>query len=123
MNNEQLANGSDASNIQLPTSNFQSPTSNFQIKITRPDNGTIYHLTPQTPIDTQRIPVQVIAADGVHVARVTILVDGEMIGEFTAVPVRTFWTLRLGSHTITVTAIDDQGNRLEGEPIHIEVTQ
>jgi 1A family penicillin-binding protein len=120
INNEQLTmtNGSDAL-----ASNFQPPTSNFQIKITRPDNGTIYHLTPQTPIDTQRIPIQVIAADGVRVTRVAIMIDGEFIDEFTAVPARMFWPLKLGSHTITVTAIDDQGNTLQGQPIHIEVVQ
>ena len=112
---------------QLPVATtdngLQTAASNFQIKITRPDNGTIYHLTPQTPIDTQRIPVQAIAADGVHIARVTILIDGQAIDQFTSVPARTFWTLKLGSHTITVTAIDDQGNTLHGDPIHIEVTQ
>ncbi|HET7376931.1 MAG TPA: hypothetical protein VFK30_09500, partial [Anaerolineae bacterium] len=61
--------------------------------------------------------------DGVHIARVTILIDGQAIDQFTSVPARTFWTLKLGSHTITVTAIDDQGNTLHGDPIHIEVTQ
>jgi 1A family penicillin-binding protein len=101
----------------------QTAVGNFQIKITRPDNGTIYHLTPQTPIDTQRIPVQAIAADGVHITRLTIFVDGQAIDQFTSVPARTFWTLRLGSHTITVTAIDDQGQTLQGDPVHIEVTQ
>jgi 1A family penicillin-binding protein len=113
------------SRLQIADSDQSSAISHqpFAIRITRPDNGTIYHLTPQTPIDTQRIPVQAIAADGVHITRLTIFVDGQAIEQFTSVPARTFWTLKLGSHTITVTAIDDQGNRLEGEPIHIEVTQ
>jgi hypothetical protein len=70
-------------NEQTTDSNLHAerPTSNFQIRITRPDDGTIYHITPQTPIETQRIPVQAIVADGVKLRMLTLLVDGQAIGD------------------------------------------
>ena len=97
--------------------------SNFQVRITRPDNGTIYRITPQTPLETQRIPVQAIVGDGVSFARLTLLVDGQSIGEFAASPARTWWTLQLGSHTITAQVIDEHGRPLESEAITVLVTQ
>jgi len=115
----QLANSS----FQPPDSNLQPPTSNFQVRITRPYDGTLYKLTPQTPLETQRIPVQAIAADGVQIARLTLFVDGHPIGTFDSVPVRTWWTLSLGRHVFTVEAIDRQGNKLVGAPVAIVVTQ
>jgi hypothetical protein len=67
--------------------------------------------------------VQAIAADGVRVERLTLFVDGQPIGVFTEMPVRTFWTLTLGRHVFTVEAIDRDGNVLTGEPVTIVVTQ
>jgi membrane carboxypeptidase/penicillin-binding protein PbpC len=93
------------------------------IRITRPDDGAIYRLTPQTPIGSQRIPVQAIAADGVQVAQLTLLVDGQPIGIFDSLPARMLWTLSLGQHVFTVEAVDRQGNRLSGAPVTISVTQ
>ena len=42
----------------------------------------------QTPLETQRIPVQAIVADGVKLARLTLFVDGQAIGEFATLPAR-----------------------------------
>ncbi len=108
---------------QAAASSLPSPTSNFQIRITRPDNGTIYRVTPQTPIDSQRIPVQAIAADGIRFQRLMIYVDDQLIGEFTASPARTFWTLQLGTHIIDAKVLDEQGKWMVSEPVRIEVTQ
>jgi 1A family penicillin-binding protein len=108
---------------QAANSNHQSPTSNFQVRITRPDNGTIYRITPQTPIETQRIPVQGIVADGVKWRTLTLLVDGQAIGEFTASPARALWQLQLGAHAISARLIDDRGQAFESEPVRIVVTQ
>jgi Penicillin-Binding Protein C-terminus Family len=119
MNNEQLT----MNNAQTADSNLQPPTSNFQVRVTRPDNGTIYRLTPQTPIETQRIPVQAIVADGVKLRTLKLLVDGQSIGEFTASPARTFWQLQLGAHTLTARIVDEQGQMFESEPVRIVVTQ
>jgi 1A family penicillin-binding protein len=114
--------------LQSQASSLQPPSSTpavraVQILITRPDDGTIYKITPQTPIETQRIPVQAIAADGVQIARLTLLIDGQPIGSFDSVPVRAWWTLSPGRHVFTVEAIDRAGNVLSGEPVAIVVTQ
>ena len=101
----------------------QTTAPNFQVRITRPDNGTIYRITPQTPIETQRIPVQAIVADNVRWKSMTIYVDSQPIGVFTSSPARTFWTLQPGAHTITARVIDEQGQSLTSEPITVLVTQ
>ena len=112
---------------QLPTADSGQPSAvsgqQLPIHITRPDDGTLYKITPQTPIETQRIPVQAIAADGVQIERLTLFVDGQPIGVFDSVPVRTWWTLSPGRHVFTVEAIDRQGNKLAGAPVTIVVTQ
>ncbi len=110
----------------LPGSANEQSAINTQqsaIRITRPDSGTIYRLTPQTPIETQQIPVQAIAADGVTLRSLTLLVDGQSIGEFTVSPARAFWRLRPGAHTITARLVDEQGQTFESDPVRIAVTQ
>jgi penicillin-binding protein 1C len=111
------------SNLHAPISNVQLPTSDFQIHITRPDDGALYRITPQTPIDSQRIPVQAIAADGVRIAQLTLFVDGQPIESVDRAPLRTLWTLALGQHVFTVEGIDHLGNRLSSAPVTIVVTQ
>jgi 1A family penicillin-binding protein len=117
---------------QLPTNNEPLTSANSQstanrqpsaIRITRPDNGTVYRVTPQTPIGTQQIPVQAIIADGVSVKRLTIFVDDQPIGEFTSSPARAWWTLRLGSHTVMAKAVDAQGKVIESAPVTFVVTE
>ena len=110
-------------NEQMTNAETQTAGSNFQVRITRPDNGTIYRITPQTPIETQRIPVQAIVADNVGWKTMTIAVDGQPIGEFTSSPARIWWTLQPGSHTITAQVIDEHGQSLESEAITVLVTQ
>ena len=111
MNPEQLA-------MSGPT--ISQPLST--IRITRPDNGTIYRVTPQTPIETQRIPVQALAADGVQVRRLLIYVDDRLLEEFTASPARAWWRLELGTHTLTAQVVDEAGQVVESEPVRISVT-
>ncbi len=93
------------------------------IRITRPDSGTIYRVTPQTPIETQQIPVQALVADGVSFKLLRILVDERVIGEFTASPARAWWTLQIGAHTIAAQLVDDQGRLIESAPVTISVTE
>ncbi len=118
-NNDQLTNGNPQSAIRNP----QSVESQTPVRVTRPDNGTIYHMTPQTPIETQRIPVQAIVADGVRLARLTLFVDGQSIGEFTTSPARTWWMLQPGTHTIMARAVDDQAKTYESTAVRIVVTR
>jgi 1A family penicillin-binding protein len=109
---------------QLTMSDGQSAIRNPQstIRITRPDNGTIYRVTPQTPIETQRIPVQALAADGVQVRRLLIYVDDRLLEEFTASPARAWWTLQPGTHSITAQVVDNYGQMVESEAVSIVVT-
>jgi membrane peptidoglycan carboxypeptidase len=119
MNNDQLTMDNP------PTAGGDQPSADSQalVRITRPDNGTIYRITPQTPLATQRIPVQAIVADGVKLTRLTLFVDGQAIGEFTTSPTRAFWMLQPGTHVISAQAIDGQGIVHESEAVRVTVTQ
>jgi 1A family penicillin-binding protein len=109
---------------QLTMTNGQSAmSSQAAVRITRPDNGTIYRVTPQTPIETQQIPVQAIVADNIRLQRLMIYVDDRLIGEFTSSPARAWWTLQLGTHTIKAQVVDDQGKIIESTSVSIVVTQ
>jgi len=123
MNNTAPLPSSAGDQLTMTNTETQTTSTNFQVRITRPDNGTIYRITPQTPLETQRIPVQAIVADNVRWKTLTIIVDGQPIGEFTSSPARTFWMLQPGSHTITAHVIDDQGQSLESAAITVLVTQ
>ncbi len=113
------------SNEQVTMTNGQSAVSAQQaaVRITRPDNGTIYRVTPQTPSETQQIPVQAIVADNVRLKQLMIYVDERLIGTFTASPARAWWPLQLGTHTIKAQVVDDQGQTTESAPVSIVVTQ
>ncbi len=93
------------------------------VRITRPDDGALYKITPQTPIETQRIPVQAIAADGVQITHLMLFVDGQPIGTFGSAPARTWWALSPGRHVFTVEVLDRQGKVLTGAPVTIVVTR
>ena len=111
-------------NDQLTMTNDQSATSSQAVvRITRPDNGTIYRVTPQTPTENQQIPVQALVADGVQFQRLTIYVDNQAIGTFTTSPARAWWVLKVGSHSIKAVVLDEQGQSIESQPVRIEVTQ
>jgi 1A family penicillin-binding protein len=113
-----VADDQRSSNNEPVTSNDERST----IRLTRPDNGVVYRLTPQTPIETQRIPVQAIVGDGARFTRLTLFVDGHVIGEFTTSPARTFWQLQPGAHTFTAQISDEQGQVIESAPVQITVT-
>jgi len=67
--------------------------------------------------------VQAIVADSVKLRRLTLLVDGQVLGEFTVSPARAFWRLQPGAHTVTARAVDEQGQTFESDPVRIVVTQ
>ena len=103
-------------------SNIQHPTSNFQLIITSPHQGSVYRLDPALPWEDQRIEIAARASDGVSVASVTIYVDEELLVTIAVPPYRVMWQLEPEEHTITAVGYDSAGNKLEGQPVHITVT-
>ncbi len=89
--------------------------------ITAPDNGTVYRLSPVVPAAYQSIRVAVRPADGVTVAEVTLLVDGQPLATLTAAPFEALWPLSAGEHTFQARGVDREGRSLSSAPISIRV--
>jgi hypothetical protein len=70
----------------------------LQLIMTRPDPGSIYHVSPNLPRSAQRIEVSARVSDNVALGDVTLYVDGVPFQQFNAPPYRAFWTLEPGQH-------------------------
>jgi penicillin-binding protein 1C len=93
----------------------------FQLVMTRPDPGTIYHLSPNLPRSAQRIEVSTRLASAVSAAEVTLYVDGAPLQTLRVPPYRAFWTLEPGEHTFMARGRAVDGRPLESEPLQIWV--
>ncbi len=120
---ENLIADLDPSVSGLPTDTLSLPLATFPLILTHPDQGTIYQITSVTPPETQRIAVSARPADGVEVASLTLLVDGQPLMAFdSALGVyRTLWTLTPGVHVFSAHGLDRAGQVLASAPVTITV--
>jgi membrane peptidoglycan carboxypeptidase len=95
----------------------------FQLVMTRPDPGSIYHLSPNLPRSAQQIEVSARPADGTMIAEVTLYVDGRPLRSFRVPPFRTFWALEPGEHSFLARGRAVDGKRLESEPVWVLVRE
>jgi hypothetical protein len=93
----------------------------FQLIMTRPDPGTVYHLSPNLPRSAQRIEVGARLASAVSATEVTLYVDGVPLQTLRVPPYRAFWTLQPGEHTFMARGRAVDGRPLESEPLQIWV--
>ncbi len=91
------------------------------LRIVRPDDGTVYRISPELPASAQRIPldVQVVAAG--FVSRVEVWKDGALLRQFDRPPYRDFWELQPGAHTFVARAHLRDGQMLESPPVRVWV--
>jgi 1A family penicillin-binding protein len=89
--------------------------------MTRPDQGGIYRLSPELPLSAQQLLVAVRPADGVVLREVTLLVDDQPLTTMTSPPYQALWPMEVGTHTFAAAGMDEEGNRLTGNRITIEV--
>jgi membrane carboxypeptidase/penicillin-binding protein PbpC len=105
----------------------QSPDSQALIPnrllLTSPAPTPRSRLSPAVPASAQRLLVPAPPADGVALAQVTLLVNGEPLATLTAPPYQAFWPMTVGRHTFTAVGIDSGGNEAKGNSIAIEVTE
>jgi membrane peptidoglycan carboxypeptidase len=95
----------------------------FELVMTRPDPGSIYHLSPNLPLSAQRVEVSARPAGGVAIAEVTLYADGVPLQSFRAPPYRTFWTLEPGEHSFEALGRAVDGRRLQSEAMRILVRE
>lgn len=117
--------------FQLPTSNLQSltsdpqyPVSNLQpLVLTSPDPLSHYRLRAGLPRDAQRIEVAARPGDGVALAWVTLLADGEPLATLTAPPYRAWWPLSPGVHEFQAVGVDAAGRDFASAPVRVTVSE
>jgi 1A family penicillin-binding protein len=103
-----------------------SPTqsdSRFQLVMTRPDPGSVFHLSPNLPLSAQRIEVGARPQGEATVIEVTFYVDGFPLQSTRVPPYRTFWTLEPGEHFFAARGRTADGRVLESEQLRILVRE
>jgi membrane carboxypeptidase/penicillin-binding protein PbpC len=82
-----------------------------------PDQGTAYRISPDIPLDKQRIRVAVQVTTGIKPGSVQLLVDGQPLAHGT----EALWQLSLGLHRFEATALDLNDQPVRTDAVEIEV--
>jgi penicillin-binding protein 1C len=103
---------------QLPVnSNQLSVMSN--LKITSPDDKTVYKISPRLPISNQQILFNAVSAKSFE--EVSFVLDGVVIAAVRESPHQTFWQLAEGKHTLKAVGVTREGEKVESEAVTFEV--
>ncbi len=89
--------------------------------ITAPDAGSVYRLDPSLPPEAQRIVVSARPGSAVLPAKVTLLVDGQVLAQFQTPPYRAFWQLAPGMHVFSAIAEDAGGTEVPSSELWVQV--
>jgi penicillin-binding protein 1C len=95
-----------------------SPNEN-ELMLISPRPDTTYRITPELDISSQQLEVQALAGQGL--TAVTIYVDGNPLGTFTAPPYQAWWQLAAGEHRFWAEAVNADGETVRSEEIRIWV--
>ncbi|MBI5713036.1 MAG: hypothetical protein HZC38_06385, partial [Chloroflexi bacterium] len=103
---------------QLPVnSNQLSVISN--LKITSPDDKTVYKISPRLPISNQQVQFSAVTAKAFK--EVSFVLDRVVIATVHESPYQTFWQLAEGKHSLKVVGVTKEGERIESGEITFEV--
>lgn len=100
--------------------------------IVSPAPNSIFQLSPQLPMGLQQVEVSArLTAPSISplsmggrggLRSVTLLIDGQPIGSFTAAPYRALWQLAAGEHQAQAVGVDTSGNQIASPIINFVVT-
>ena len=88
----------------------ETPSPETALHIVSPDPNTVYRITPEIPLDSQRLRFVAVGPTGAH--DVTILLDGEPLATCAGPPFETWWVLAVGEHRLWA-----EGFGANGEPL------
>ena len=111
---------SDLSNqpTNHPTTQLTNQPS-IQLIFTSPDQGSVFRLVPNIPVEKQKVRVNVRPADGVAVQRVSLLVNGQPLVEGFG----TLWQMKPGIFTFEAAGLDQGGNALKSGKVMVKVVE
>ena len=86
---------------------------------TSPDPGSVFRLSPGIPADKQKIRISVRPAEGVKVARVSLLVNGRPLADGSEV----MWQMSPGEYTFEAVGVDSTGDEIRAEGVTVKVVK
>ena len=89
------------------------------LRLISPDAQTKYRISPAIPVESQRLPVEVVSA--ANLQEISLWLDGELLANLNAPPYRSWWSLEVGEHTMWAEGVDQEGTAVRSEPITFEV--
>jgi 1A family penicillin-binding protein len=114
-----------------PTSDCKSQISNTKsqvqsgiaqsLVIVSPARNATFALTSSLPPDTQRVEIAARAGTSGRWREITLLVDGQPVGTFSAEPYRALWPLRVGTHTVQAVGLDEAGQQVQSDVVQFTV--
>ncbi len=108
---------------QAPASSPETPPAPLStaasLIFTSPDRGSVFRLVPTLPADKQKIRVSVRPAEGVTLARVSLLVNGQPLAEGP----EALWQMSPGEYTFEAVGVDSTGREIRGGPVTVQVVE
>ena len=103
---------------QLPVNSYQLSVSS-NLKITSPDDKTVYKISPRLPISNQQVSFNAVSAKAFN--EISFVLDGVVIATVRESPYQAFWQLAEGKHSLKVVGVTREGEKVESAAITFEV--
>lgn len=91
----------------------------YSLIFTSPDQGSVFRLVPDIPVDKQKIRVSVRPADGVQVQQVSLRINGQTLANGP----QAFWQMQPGQYTFEAVGVDAAGQPLSAQSVTVRVVQ
>jgi membrane carboxypeptidase/penicillin-binding protein PbpC len=86
---------------------------------TSPDQGSVFRLVPNIPVDKQKIRISVRPANGLQVREVSLRINGQLL----AGGPETLWQMSPGEYFFDAVALDAAGNRISAQGVTVRVVE
>nr|MBI2904514.1 transglycosylase domain-containing protein [Chloroflexota bacterium] len=96
-----------------------SPDSTSGLRLTGPDDATVYSISPRLPLANQQIIFS--ASSGRPLQSVSFVLDGEIVATLGAPPYQSYWALTPGRHTLIATGVTGAGATVQSAPVTFTV--
>jgi Penicillin-Binding Protein C-terminus Family len=101
--------------------NGESDIATPKLVMTSPAPNSVFALSPQIPLNLQRIDISARLGATDVPRQVRLLIDGETVATFANPPYRALWQLAIGDHTVQAVGIDANGQQVASTPVQFQV--